>query len=112
MQILPIFQAIADEGAQVVVYGERGHGKTSLVNLVAAAASSSGYMVGRCTCTLDIDFDEIMRSLARHLSRSFLAVPVVTDETLEDVRRPFPGLGFSPVTLRLFPAASLEGNSC
>ncbi|MBV8521064.1 MAG: ATP-binding protein [Acetobacteraceae bacterium] len=78
-ELIRIFRAIAVDRAHVVLYGERGRGKTSLVNLVAAAARSSGYMVGRFACSFDSTFDDIVRGLACDLPASFLAVPAITD---------------------------------
>ena len=58
-----------------------GRGKTSLVNLVASAARSSGYMVGRYTCSADSQFEDIVRGLVRDLPRSMLATPAVDEES-------------------------------
>src|SRR5438270_609781 len=63
-ELLRVFRAIAQERAHVVLYGERGRGKTSLVNVVASAARTSGYMVARYACAADSDFDAIVRGLA------------------------------------------------
>lgn len=102
-ELLRIFQAIARERAHVVVYGERGRGKTSLVNLVAAAARSSGYMVGRYACSVETDFDEIMRGLARDLPPSLLAVPVVEDAALEGCEAALPRGKLQPRDLAALP---------
>jgi Cdc6-like AAA superfamily ATPase len=102
-ELLRILQAIAQERAHVVLYGDRGRGKTSLVNLVAAAASSYGYMVGRYACAFDSDFDEIMRGLARDLPQSLLAVPAVQDELLEGCEGGFPAGRLQPRDVALFP---------
>src|SRR5487761_2096668 len=66
-----IVGAVSYNRAHVVLYGDRGRGKTSLVNLVAASARTAGYMVGRYACAQDSIFDEIMRGLARELPRPF-----------------------------------------
>ena len=82
-ELLRIFRAIALDRAHVVLYGERGRGKTSLVNLVASAARKSGYVVGRYTCSSDSKFDDIIRGLVRDLPRSMLASAVNDDDELE-----------------------------
>jgi len=89
-ELLRIFRAIALDRAHVVLYGERGRGKTSLVNLVASAARSSGYMVGRYTCSFDSRFEDIVRGLARDLPKSMLAAPVVQDAELEGCEAALP----------------------
>lgn len=75
-ELARIFRALAFERAHVVVYGERGRGKTSIINLVAGAARSAGYMVARYACSVESDFDDIVRGLARDLPPPLLAVPV------------------------------------
>ncbi len=90
VELLRIFRAIALDRAHVVLYGERGRGKTSLVNLVAAAARSAGYMVGRVACASDSDFEAIMRGLARDLPASLLAAPATADSTLEGCEAALP----------------------
>lgn len=80
VELLRIFRAIALDRAHVVLYGERGRGKTSLVNLVASTSRNAGYMVGRYTCSVDSTFDDIIRGILRDLPRSMLATPVVGDE--------------------------------
>ncbi len=89
-ELLRIFRAIALDRAHVVLYGERGRGKTSLVNLVASAARSSGYMVGRYTCSFDSRFEDIVRGLARDLPKSMLASPIVQDDELEGCEAALP----------------------
>lgn len=102
-ELLRILQAIAQERAHVVLYGERGRGKTSLVNLVAAAASSYGYMVGRYACAFDNDFDLIIRGLARDLPQAMLAVPAVEDDSLEGCEAGLPAGRLQPRDVALFP---------
>jgi hypothetical protein len=71
-----VFRALGFERSHVVLYGERGRGKTSIVNLVANTARSAGFMVARYTCAVETDFDEIMRGLAQDLPPSVLAAPI------------------------------------
>ena len=85
-----ILEAVSQNRGHVVLYGERGRGKTSLMNLVASSARSSGYAVGRYSCAEGSDLDEIMRGLARDLPRSLLAVPVVEEAGLEGCEAALP----------------------
>lgn len=98
-----IIQAIAYNRAHVVLYGDRGRGKTSLVNLVAASARTSGYMVGRYACAQDSDFDEIMRGLARDLPRAFLSLPGADDPALEGCEAALPQRPLHPRDIALLP---------
>lgn len=74
-QLARVLRAVLDESAHVVVYAERGRGKTSLTNLVSEALRSLGFMVASYTCAADDDFDAILRGLLRSLPRSLLVVP-------------------------------------
>lgn len=74
-QLARVLRAVLDETAHVVVYAERGRGKTSLTNLASEALRSLGFMVASYTCAADDDFDAILRGLLRSLPRSLLAVP-------------------------------------
>jgi hypothetical protein len=102
-ELLRIFRAIALDRAHVVLYGERGRGKTSLVNLVASAARSSGYMVGRYTCSFDSRFEDIVRGLARDLPKSMLAAPMVQDDTLEGCEAALPKGKLQPRDIAALP---------
>jgi hypothetical protein len=74
-QLARVLRAVLDEAAHVVVYAERGRGKTSLTNLTSEALRSLGFMVASYTCAADDDFDAILRGLLRSLPRSLLVVP-------------------------------------
>ncbi len=89
-EVMRVFRAIALDRAHVVLYGERGRGKTSLVNLVASTARNAGYMVGRYTCSSDSKFDDIVRGLMRDLPASMLAAPLVEDDALEGCEAALP----------------------
>jgi hypothetical protein len=74
-QLARVLRAVLDEAAHVVIYAERGRGKTSLTNLVAEALRSLGFMVASYTCAADDDYEAILRGLMRSLPRSLLVVP-------------------------------------
>ena len=69
-----ILRALHEERAHVVLYTERGRGKTSLANLVVEALRQGGVIVARHTCEAGSSFDDVMRGLMRDLPRSLLAV--------------------------------------
>lgn len=85
-----IFRAVAVDRSHVVLYGERGRGKTSIVNLVAGSARSAGYMVARYACSMDSNFDDIVRGLARDLPPPLLAVPVQQGDRLQGCEAALP----------------------
>ena len=75
VELLHILQALREEQAHVVLYAERGRGKTSLANLVIEALRRTGSTVARQTCDSDTTFDELMRGLLRDLPSSLLGAP-------------------------------------
>jgi hypothetical protein len=75
-----ILQAFSDDRAHVVLYSERGRGKTSLSNMVVEALRRRGFVVARWTCDAESNFDSIMRGLMRDLPSSLLASPAVTED--------------------------------
>lgn len=98
-----ILQAISYNRAHVVLYGDRGRGKTSLVNMVAASARTAGYMVGRYACSHGSDFDEIIHGLACDLPRPFLSLPAVDDPGLEGCEAALPQRPLHPRDIALLP---------
>ncbi|GAA0598894.1 hypothetical protein GCM10009416_41340 [Craurococcus roseus] len=64
-----IIRALVEERAHVVIYGERGRGKTSLANLALAHADTAVFDVARYICSADSDFDAITRGLLQDLPR-------------------------------------------
>src|SRR5229473_2109553 len=69
-----ILQALQEDRAHVVLYSERGRGKTSLANLVVESLRRSGSIVARHTCEAGTSFDSLMRGLMHDLPPSLLAV--------------------------------------
>ena len=62
-----ILRALREENFHVVLYSERGRGKTSLANLAVTALRREGCVVARHTCEAGSDFDSIIRGLADDL---------------------------------------------
>ena len=68
-----ILQALNEDRAHVVLYSERGRGKTSLSNLAVQSLRRSGVIVARHTCEAGSTFDSLVRGLARDLPPALLA---------------------------------------
>ena len=68
-----ILEALREERAHVVLYTDRGRGKTTLANLVVETLRQGGTIVARHTCEAGSTFDSLMRGLMRDLPRSLLA---------------------------------------
>jgi Cdc6-like AAA superfamily ATPase len=71
-QLQRIIAGIEEERAHIVLYGERGSGKTSLANIVAAKAEEAGYHVVKLACASDLEFDEVFRIALRRIPAAFL----------------------------------------
>ena len=67
-----ILDALTKESAHVVIYAERGRGKTSLTNLVVERLRRSGVIVSRYVCDATSSFDQIISGLLRDLPSSML----------------------------------------
>ncbi|MGI4955407.1 MAG: AAA family ATPase [Janthinobacterium lividum] len=66
-ELTRILQALGDEQAHVVLYSERGRGKTSLANAAVERLRQGGTVVARYSCEADSTFDSIMLGLVRNL---------------------------------------------
>jgi Cdc6-like AAA superfamily ATPase len=71
-QLRCIIGAIEQERAHVMIYGERGSGKTSLANVLANKAGEAGYLVVRLACNSELGFEDIFRSFLRRIPASLL----------------------------------------
>ena len=74
-----ILQALQEDHAHVVLYSERGRGKTSLSNLVVEALRRKGVIVARHTCEASSHFTSIMHGLMQDLPASLLRAAVRSD---------------------------------
>ena len=59
-----LIRSIEDQRLHVVLYGERGIGKTSLLHVMAQAARDARYLVVYVSCGAASEFDETMRTVA------------------------------------------------
>lgn len=71
-ELQQIMQAFLEDHAHVVLYSERGRGKTSLSNMVVESLRAAETVVARYTCEAGSTFDTMMRGLLRSLPSSLL----------------------------------------
>jgi hypothetical protein len=74
-----IIAAIEEERAHVMLYGERGSGKTSLANVVAAKAERAGYLVLRQACSSETTFQDLFRAFLRRMPATLVVDRVAAD---------------------------------
>ena len=63
---------IEEQRSHVVIYGERGIGKTSLVHILADVARDSRYLVIYASCGAHSRFDEIFRAILSAIPQLYL----------------------------------------
>lgn len=66
-----IIRSIEDQRLHVVLYGERGIGKTSLMHVLTQAASEARYIVVYTSCGANSNFDETFRAAAADIPLLF-----------------------------------------
>ena len=76
-----ILELLQQDRAHVVLYSERGRGKTSLANLAVEALRRDGVIVARHICEAGSTFDSIMRGLMRDLPSALLAATADPSQT-------------------------------
>lgn len=62
-----LIAAIEQQRAHVVLYGERGIGKTSLIHVFAEVAREARYLVLYGSCGMEARFDEMFRAFAAQI---------------------------------------------
>jgi len=62
-----LIRLIEDQRLHTVIYGERGIGKTSLLQVLAKAAVDARYLVVYVTCGARSEFDETFRTISGHI---------------------------------------------
>jgi len=78
-----LIQAVEDQRAHVVVYGQRGIGKTSLLRVFTEIAREAGYLVLHETCGAATQFDDLFHSAAAQIPLRYYAPIAPTDEQSE-----------------------------
>jgi hypothetical protein len=79
--------AVQIERAHLTIFGERGNGKTSFANVLAALAEEAGYGVVRHTCTTQPTFGELFGSVVAKIPTRFLRPVMAEEETQSFGRR-------------------------
>jgi Cdc6-like AAA superfamily ATPase len=106
-----LIRAVEDQRSHVMIFGERGAGKTSLLRMLSRAASEAKYIVVYFSCGATSNFSETFRSVATeipllyHSSISPISSNSDVGTSLSDL------LGPGELTPRLFgdAAAKLVG---
>jgi Cdc6-like AAA superfamily ATPase len=68
-----LIRAIEDERLHVVLYGQRGIGKTSMLHVLTQAASEARYRVAYVSCGAGSSLDETFRAISRSVPLLFHA---------------------------------------
>lgn len=66
-----LIQALEDFRLHIILYGERGLGKTSVLHVLAQAARDARYLVVYMPCGAGSNFDEVFRSVASSIPLLF-----------------------------------------
>jgi Cdc6-like AAA superfamily ATPase len=66
-----LIRSLEDQRVHIIMYGERGIGKTSLVHVLTQAAQEARYIVVYCSCGAGSNFDEIFRAVAADIPLLF-----------------------------------------
>jgi len=69
-----IVSAIEEWKAHVVIFGERGFGKSSLANIVSEIARQGGITVLSCSCSSELTFEEMFRNFLRDIPLPYRGV--------------------------------------
>lgn len=98
-----IIAAIEEERAHVVLYGDRGRGKTSLANAVEQIAGQAGYTTLKLTCSAELSFEAMFRGLLRRIPstyhRSAAENPFSQNRSFQTFDERLPSGGFSVTQL-------------
>ncbi len=68
-----LIEIIEEQRSHVVIYGERGIGKTSLVHILADLARESHYLVIYASCGAHSRFDEVFRAILSEIPLLYLS---------------------------------------
>ena len=78
-----LIHLIEDQQLHVVLYGDRGIGKTSILRIVANLARDAEYHVSYASCGSDTSFDSLFRQFAREMPLLFHSDYSPTHEDVE-----------------------------
>ena len=66
-----IISAIEEERAHVILYGDRGRGKTSVANAIEKIAGQAGYLSLKLTCSGELSFEDIFRHFLKKIPSTY-----------------------------------------
>lgn len=81
-----LIRSIEDQRLHVVLYGDRGIGKTSLLHILAQLAKDARYIVRYASCGEETHFSDLMRSIARDIPLLYHADYAPTSSEIESGR--------------------------
>ncbi|WP_247894308.1 ATP-binding protein [Azospirillum sp. B510] len=98
-----IISAIEEERAHVILYGDRGRGKTSVANAIEKIAGQAGYLSLKLTCSGELSFEDIFRHFLKKIPstyyRSALDNPFAARRNFASLNELLPDGGFSVTEL-------------
>ncbi len=92
-----LIAAIEQQRAHVVLYGERGIGKTSLIHVFTETAEEARYLVLYGSCGVEAKFDEMFRAFAEQIPLLYHAAVSPTADEREHNRSFSDLIGPGPV---------------
>ncbi|WP_245593362.1 ATP-binding protein [Azospirillum halopraeferens] len=66
-----IISAVEEERAHVILFGDRGRGKTSLSNAIEQIAAQAGYLAIKMTCSGELTFEDIFRHVLKRIPSTY-----------------------------------------
>ena len=95
-----LIRSIEDQRLHTVIYGERGIGKTSLLQVLAKSAEEARYLVVYVTCGARSEFDETFRAIAARIPLMFHSAYGPTSHEGENGDTLASLLGAEPISVR------------
>lgn len=99
-EVKRIVTAIEEWRAHIVIFGERGYGKSSLANIVSEIARQGGVSVLSCSCSAEIKFEDMFRGFLRDIPLPQRDLPNWAKDNPKD------GASLSPPLSSLLPTAA------
>lgn len=96
-----VIRAIEEQRLHVILYGERGLGKTSVVHVLTQAARDARYLVVYVSCGADSNFDEVFRTIASHIPMLFHSTVGPTSPDVEKGKTLADTLPSTPISPRI-----------
>lgn len=98
-----IISAIEEERAHVILFGDRGRGKTSVANAIEKIAGQAGYLSLKLTCSAELSFEDIFRHFLKKIPstyyRSGIDNPFASRRSFTSFNELLPEGGFSVTEL-------------